>query len=436
MKMKYLSYILLFLVFTSCGHKTSEGVPSETERNTIDSVLRTAKDLESTRTMLNSFKQDRNVLGQIMALQQMGKYYRDDSQFMKAIECHQEGLKLATQANDTMEMILALNNIGTNYRRMGSLEEAATNHQLAVLLSGNMSDQTSELALKNRTSSLNGMGNVLMGLENYEHAEKILREALELERVLDSKIGLAINLANIGSIKKQLGQRDSARYYFQESMKMNEQANSQLGIGLCHLRFGELYEEEGQLDNAIDEYHTAYNILEKVGDDWHWMDAVLNTAHICIVQGKYDDARHYLDMARQTIERIHAQEQQVRVYKLYYELYEKTGHLRQALDNYVLATTLKDSLVNIKKLSNVQNQRLASDQLRQRHQFELATEQLKTEHSLKDTIYVIIIVLLLLALAAMWLFMRRRISQLRRMDKQQEHDSSRPSDAHTHQQNS
>ena len=421
-----LRLLFLLLLFTACHQESTMTPLTESERDATDSIVATAKGLEATRNMLNSFRQSGNVLGQIVSLRQMGKLYRDDSQFLKAIECHQEGLKLATQACDTLEMVLALNNIGTNYRRLGSLEEAATNHQMAVLLSGNMSDQTSERALKNRTSSLNGMGNVLMGLENYDHAENILRQSLELERVLDSKVGLAMNMANIGSIKKRLGQRDSAWHYFQEALEMNKQGNSQLGIGLCHIRFGELFVDEGQLDKAISEFQTAYTILEKVGDDWHWMEAVLNTAHIHIVQGKYDEARHYLDMARQTIERIGAQEQQVRVYQLYYELYEKTGNLRLALDNYVRATTLKDSLVNTKTVTNVQNQRMASEQLRQEHLLRQAEHQLEMEQAKKKAITIVAILVVLLALAAlmlMWLYFRNRAAKERiRQQMQQDRE--------------
>ena len=410
--MKHLSLLLLLiLTFAACKQKSRTVSYTETEREAVDSIVQSAKDLESARSMLNNYQQSSNILGQMAALRLMGRLYREDSQFLKAIECHQEELKLASQVNDTIEMIQALNNIGTNYRRLGSLEEAATNHQMAVLLSGSMEDQTSERSMKNRTVSLNGMGNVLMALKNYEHAENIFRQALEAERRLDSKRGMAINMANIGSIKRMVGQTDSAHYYFQQSLQMNEESGSQLGIGLCHIRFGELNEAEGQLDKAIEEYQAAYKILEKVGDDWHWMEAVLNIVQIDIKQGRTADAHKYLDMASQTVERIGSQDQQVRVYHLYYQLYEKTGNLRQALDNYILATELKDSLVNSTIVTNVQNQRMASEQLRQEHQLQQAEDQLALEQSQKTTIIVVAIAALLLALAGimlMWLYIRNR----------------------------
>ena len=402
--MKAFSYLLLILLlFTACEEDSNAPTYTNAERQTLDSMVQDIHSTDSLRAMLNSYQQSGNLLGQIVTLRHLGKRYRDSSMFMEALESHQEGLKLATQTNDTLEMIQALNNIGTNYRRLGSLEEAATFHQLAVLYSANVSQPNSQQAIKNRTNSLNGMGNVLMGLENYEHAEKFFRQALAAEKQLDSKLGQAINLANIGSIKSSLNQLDSARYYYEQSLEMNKQAQSQLGIGLCHIRFGELDEAEGQLNKAIDEYQKAYHILEQVGDDWHWMEAVLNIAHLCIVPGKTADAHTYLDMANKTTQRIGSQEQQAKVYELYYQLYEKTGNLRQALDNYRLATHLKDSLVNTKIVTNVQNQRIASERLRQEHQLQQANDSLALQRSQKATIIAVAIAILLVAMIIMWI---------------------------------
>ena len=393
------------------------------ERATIDSIVGTAHGIDSTLKMVYSYKESGNIMGQIIALRQLGKLYRDNSQFMEAIEIHQQGLQLATSIEDTVEMVKALNNIGTNYRRLGSYEEAANFHQQAAVLCTKMSDQSSEFAIKNRVISLNGMGNVLMSLGNIEQADSIFRLALQGESKLGSELGQAINLANLGSIKSQQGQNDSARYYFQRSLEMNEQAGSQLGIGLCHIRFGELDEKNGVLDKAIEEYQTAYGLLKTVHDDWHWLEAVLNIAHIYIIKGNIAEARSYLDMASETVERIGSQEHQVEVYNLYYKLYEKTGNLRLALDNYVQSTNLKDSLVNMKKLNNIQNQRLATERIMRQHELQLAEENLELERSEKATIIMaaLFILLLLLAVAAIqWYRMRNRSEKQRLMQQMQQ----------------
>ena len=414
-KLTILTFVSL-LMLAACQHGGGAANYTDAERQAFDSIMRSAKDTTAARTLVDTYRQSGNTLGQIVALRQLGKLYRENSQFMQAIDCHQLSLQLAIGIRDTVEMIQALNNIGTNYRRLGSLEEAATYHQQAILLCSSLSDQTSERAIRNKGVSLNGMGNVLMGLGNTEQADRIFQQALQGERAIDNKRGQAINLANIGSIKKLLGQPDSARYYYQQSLEMNQLINSTLGIGLCHIRFGELDEQSGQHEKAINEYQTAYQLLENVGDDWHWLDAVLNIAHLYILQGNIAEARTYLDMAGQTVERIGSQDYQVKVYQLRYELYEKTGNLRLALDNYILANTLEDSLVNMKTVTNVQNQRIASERMRQERQLQQTEDKLALERSENTTLTVVTIAALLLALALaamMWYYNRTRTARQR-----------------------
>ena len=395
-------YIIIVLVImmlaTACQDKKGAARYSEADRQDMDSLVSSVSSIDSLRLMAATFQGSGNKLGQMTALRQMGKLLRENSRFMEAIDCHQQELTLATEEYDTLEMIQALNNIGTNYRRLGSLEEASSFHQQAMVLSTQMNDD-SWRARKNRVVSLNGFGNVLLSMGNLQQADSVLRLALHGEQQLDSKLGQAINLANLGSIKQQQGQTDSALYYYRQSLAMNEQAGSQLGIGLCHIRFGEISEEHGDYAKAIEEYTNANDLLKEAGDEWHWLEAVLSIARIYIKEGKTADAQLFLDQACQTASSIGSQEHMVSVYNLYYQLYEKKGMLRQALDNYIRSSQLSDSLLDIQKLNNIQNQRLASERLNRQHEVELAQEQVALEHQQKTTVLVGAIAAVLLALA-------------------------------------
>ena len=374
--------IVALMLAAACSKREAYVPFSEQQRQAADSAARTAGDVAAARALADRFGQQGDALGQMVALRHLGKLYREESMFLQAIDCHQRGLQIAIDTRDTLEMIQALNNIATNYQ-----------------------------ARKNRVVSLNGMGNVLLTLGDTEQADSIFRLALQGERALDSPLGQAINLANLGAIKEQEGQRDSARIYYQQSLSMNEAAGSQLGVALCHLHFGQIDEHDGLMDKAIDEYQTAYDLLQQVGDDWHWLEAILSIARVHIINGRTAEARTLLDEASQTAKRIGSQEHQVEVYRLYYRLYEATGQLRQALDNYILSAQLEDSLVNIKKLSNIQTQRLTSERNRRQHELELAQESLAVERSEKITMLVAGLSLLLLAIGAtlvMWYRMHTR----------------------------
>jgi predicted polyphosphate/ATP-dependent NAD kinase len=55
-----------------------------------------------------------NVHDSVIAAQNTGKSYRDQSDFKMAIAYHQKAVNLATSIADTIEMVKALSNVGTD----------------------------------------------------------------------------------------------------------------------------------------------------------------------------------------------------------------------------------------------------------------------------------------------------------------------------------
>ncbi|WP_234397143.1 tetratricopeptide repeat protein [Hoylesella saccharolytica] len=156
---------------------------SEEERKTLDSIIRAAPDIDSLTILKYQMKRNGNQLGYVIALREMGKRLRNESRFDEALKVHSEGLKLAEDIVDTLEMVQALNNIGTIYRRLGVLNTATDYHYRAWKMSEESTD-TTFVGKKNRVVSLNGLGNVYMTLGNYERADSVLRMALEAKRHL------------------------------------------------------------------------------------------------------------------------------------------------------------------------------------------------------------------------------------------------------------
>lgn len=164
----------------------------------------------------NRSKADRSSADsvKIKALEQMqrrGVAYRKVSDFQKAIEVHDSCIAMAVKISDTIQLVIALNNQGTNFRRLGALKDASDYHFRALAICDEYKDKTSCEANKNRAHSLNGLGNVFLSIGNNDAAEEAFRKAMKVENDLGSATGQAINLANIGFIKKAEGDFDSAR---------------------------------------------------------------------------------------------------------------------------------------------------------------------------------------------------------------------------------
>ena len=266
------SLFFVFAIFSSCGNSDNPQF-TEKQRNEMDSLVNSDRSFESINAKIAKFSKENNKLGLAVCFDEMGKLYRENSRFTEAIIYHKKELELASKICDTLDVIKALNNIGTNYRRMGVLDEATTFHYRALTLCSVYSDKSNKELKKDRVVSLNGLGNVYITLGNNELADSIFRVALQGEKELGSPLGQAINYANIGSIMESRGQIDSAWIYYKKSMVMNKKAKSDLGIALCNLNFGRLYENAGKYDDAIKEFLSAYDLMQKGCDSWHWLEA-------------------------------------------------------------------------------------------------------------------------------------------------------------------
>ena len=203
---------LFLLANTSC---VQEGIRVKIERPKISLPSDTA----SLALLADSAVRVKDNYTTCLAANALGKAYRDASRFPQAVAAHNFALNAAEALQDSFLIARTLNNIGTVYRRIGLLPIAADFHYKALEISELMTED--DATLKLRVVSLNGLGNVYLTLDNNTIAEQFFRSAMVGESKLGSYLGMAINLANIGSIFQKNGQYDSAFVYYQRSMELN-----------------------------------------------------------------------------------------------------------------------------------------------------------------------------------------------------------------------
>ena len=332
-EMRLLICLGVLSLFACTSPLVQSGLTDET-RKTIDSIVRVTPGIDSLSILLDRFEAEGNKYGMMCASKALGKRYRDAAKFNEAVIYHRQALGLAEQLCDTVEIIQICNQIGTNFRRMGIMDEASTYHYKALALCEQYHDKSSYEALKNRVVSLNGIGNVQLSMENYNAAILAFRQALSGEQQLESDLGQAINYANIGAIFEKQGMIDSAWVYYRRSMQHNQAAGSNLGISLCHTYFGNLLEKDRQWDNAIREYRSAYDLMEKSQDRWHWIESCIALARVNMGKGDMTSAQKYLTRATRTAQEMQSREHLREVYWLNYLYYEKLGNCPKAFENY------------------------------------------------------------------------------------------------------
>ncbi len=386
------------LLLFACTSPSVKSDLADENRKVIDSTIRATPGIDSLSIVLDSFKNDGNKYGMMRACFELGKRYRETSQFDKANTHHRQALDLAEQLCDTIGIIQICNQIGTNFRRMGIMDEASTYHYKALALCEQYRDKSSDVALKSRVVSLNGIGNVHLSMENYNAAITAFRQALAGERKLDSEVGQAINYANIGAIFEKQGIIDSAWIYYRHSMLHNQAARSNLGISLCHAYFGNLLEKDKKWDDAIQEYRSAYDLMEKSQDRWHWMESCIALARVNISKGDMVSAKKYLTRASHTAKEIRSREHLREVYWLNYLYYEKLGNYPKAFENYKLSREYADSISSEENTAHLQNIRVNFEKEKSSRELALIQENYRMEQRTKNIILFAGISILLLTI--------------------------------------
>lgn len=118
------STLCIICLLVSCSDNREPLVTIE-QRQEADSIVKSVRGIPALDSLYHIMKDDNNVVGEIVTLREWGKQLRNVNLFDEALRRHGEGLTLAEEINDTLEMVQALNNIGTDYRRIGTLDAAS-----------------------------------------------------------------------------------------------------------------------------------------------------------------------------------------------------------------------------------------------------------------------------------------------------------------------
>lgn len=355
MKIALLLIVLTFVI--SCKGR-DENISYASHVRQVDSIVYANKDLQSLEGVLAEFEANRDDAGRMVAMRELGKIYREASNFKTALDYHEKALLLAKELKDTANIIRILNQLGTDFRRLGVLDEAAVRHYEALSCCEKYSDKSSDVAKKYKVVSLNGIGNIQLTLQNNDAAEKAFREALAGEKSLGSHIGQAINYANIGYVKEANGELDSAWIYYEYSMEQNRLAKSKLGISLCYNHFGRLSELGGNYAKALESYKNSYDLMLDDKDKWHWLESCLSIARLYLATGQIANARRYLGEGLETAKNINSWEHLKEVYLLKSVYEEKSGNYEASLQNYKMHSAYTDSIAKEKNINHLNNLRV------------------------------------------------------------------------------
>ncbi len=369
-------FFLLVTVFSVAQEQPADSVLNYVvthkivDNNRLNQLLyKIKKDSTQIKQLIALSRQKDFPEGEIFGYNMLGKLYRINADYSKAIYYHQTAYNLAEKIGDLYNQVYSLNMIGVVYRRMDAVKSALEYHNKALNLALNAPDKDKEI-WENIAISHNSIGNIYLLLQRDDLALKHFLKALEIERKYQNLLGLAINYQNIGSIYERKGDYNKALAYYQKSLDYNDQIHSKVGKIICNTSIGNLFLKNGEIRRAVGIIKPNLDLAKQLGDAYYIADIYVNLGKAYLKNRQYKKAEDNLLKGLRIALDKNIPSVAQEAYKEFSILKEKQGKYKEALFFHKKFNEKQNEILNEK------NRQLVSD---------VIIKQIKLENKQKMT---------------------------------------------------
>ncbi len=293
----------------------------------------------------NASAQKRYTQGQIYALNELGRTYRNTSQYTKAIAFHEQALRIANRIDDLEFRVMSLNNLGVVYRRISSIRTAMDYNQQALELAETVKNPSRSLK-RSINVSYNCIGNLYQMLKQYGEAISYFEKSLILEAELDNPLGIAINHQNIGECQEAQGELEKALDNYRTSLKFNEEIDNSMGRVICRTSIAQIYLKQDRSEEAERLLDETLPLSKKLGDGFLTAPVYINLGWAQMLQNAYETAEANMLEGLRIAETRRLRDAVAKASHLLSDLYEKTGNFEKALGYTKKAVQVDQEILN------------------------------------------------------------------------------------------
>jgi tetratricopeptide (TPR) repeat protein len=290
-------------------------------------------------------KEKRYTAGESYALNELGRTYRNISNYSRAIQLHQEALVIAKKANNLEFKISSLNYLGVVYSRTSSVRTAMDFNQQALELAETVK-YPSEGIKRSINVSLNSIGNLYLTLKQYDLAISYFERSIKLEEELNNILGLAINHQNIGKCQEEQGALDQALENYRISLSYNEDINNTIGRVTCKESITKVYIKKEQYQQALRLIKGTIPIAMELGNAFLIARLYINLGWAQLKLHQNEDAEESLLEGYSVGEKHNFRDELSQASHLLSELYEVKKNYQKALNYKNKAISLDKEILN------------------------------------------------------------------------------------------
>ena len=222
----------------------------------------------------------------------------DEGRYSEAASTIEKLLPELRSSDDPETLADCLSMLAVSYNRIGAFNLALEAQQECYELDLKSGD------IANISSSLNNLAGTYLSLENYDEAERLIREAISYEEQLGQTPALAVRYGMASDILLKKEKIDEAIAFAQKALKIDDEAGRTVQAAIRKSQLAEGYIEAGRMEEAEKLLTEAVPIFQATNN--------LHSLSVCkhqlgIIQAKRGDfnasahsLREALTLSRQT----------------------------------------------------------------------------------------------------------------------------------------
>ena len=190
----------------------------------------------------------------------------------RALDCHEEALRLSREIGDLQGQVVALRFLGTTY------------HALADRGRSIQDEQTTE--------------------QSYNRAIEFHNEALKLNQALKDRRVEAYVLQELGSIYSSLNRKGEARNFYRRALALSHITSDRRGEAISLDSLGTIAASLRQKDEALSYLRKALSLSQAAGDRARESATLFHLAHVNLDADQLPEARRFIEAAIEIVESL------------------------------------------------------------------------------------------------------------------------------------
>ncbi|MES2761360.1 MAG: tetratricopeptide repeat protein [Bacteroidota bacterium] len=282
-------------------------------------------------------------------------------------------LQLSERINDKKGIAAAYGNIGNIYHEQGKYPDALKCYLLSLQIREGLKDK------KGLAYSYVSLGNVYSSLRKYDQSLNYYTKGVKLFEELGDKYSLAGTYSNIAGVYTNKEYYDQALKVYRSQLEIMREFDDKHSIALTLGNIGNVYRYQNKFKEALNEYLEAADLYLKVEDLAGMALSNTNISQAYTGLGDYKKAEFYGLKGVELSKQVNELQAIMSSYNSLHELYQLTGDYQKAFDNYKLAVSYNDSLLNKENTA-------AATRIEMNYEFDKKQAALKLENEKKEVV--------------------------------------------------